>query len=185
MKIEVDLRCDVKASFFTPAQVKRAALKILRALGTKKGALSVWLVGDRKIRTINRKFLNHDYATDVISFGTNQGDSKKGTQPQLSLSNLKYIGEAGTAPTSHRRFLSLQCQSGQYCVPFFGNIVLSIDAIRRQAKEIGHSPRYELYFCLAHGILHLIGCDDKIKSDRERMFRKQKALLKNVWREKQ
>lgn len=147
MKIEVDLRCDVKASFFTPAQVKRAAQKILRALEYKKISLSVWLTGNRKIRAINRKFLNHDYPTDVIAFGA-----------------LTDVSSAHI---------------------FLGDIVLSVDTIRRQAKEMGHSPQYELYFCLAHGILHLMGYDDKIKADRERMFLKQKTLLKKFWREKQ
>ena len=33
--------------------------------------LNVLVTDDRRIRRINKKFLKHDYATDVISFGSN------------------------------------------------------------------------------------------------------------------
>ena len=32
------------------------------------------ITGDREIRRLNKKFLNHDHVTDVISFGLNEKD---------------------------------------------------------------------------------------------------------------
>lgn len=49
-------------------QLHRVASKILKTLRCKQAALSILLVSDRKIQPINKRYLNHDCATDVISF---------------------------------------------------------------------------------------------------------------------
>ena len=40
------------------------------------GSLSIVFVGTRRMRAINKKYLNHDYATDVLTFdfGRNSGE---------------------------------------------------------------------------------------------------------------
>lgn len=40
---------------------------------SKKRFVSVLLTNDKEIRAINKKFLKHDYATDVISFEAGSG----------------------------------------------------------------------------------------------------------------
>src|SRR5947207_2546141 len=45
------------------AKVRRLAVQILG-----KGNLSIAFVGNAAIRKINRRFLKHDFATDVIAF---------------------------------------------------------------------------------------------------------------------
>jgi len=40
--------------------------------------LSVSLVSDRRIRRLNKKFLNHDWATDVLAFPMEVGPSAEG-----------------------------------------------------------------------------------------------------------
>lgn len=44
------------------------ARRVLRAEGVRHAVVSIAFVGRRRIRTINRTYLGHDRATDVIAF---------------------------------------------------------------------------------------------------------------------
>ncbi len=48
--------------------VARAARVALERCSASPGSLSIRVVGDAAIRKLNRDFLGHDYATDVLSF---------------------------------------------------------------------------------------------------------------------
>src|SRR5260370_6627619 len=41
-----------------------------------------------------------------------------------------------------------------------GDVVISVETARRQAKAQGHSLRHEVEWLLLHGTLHLLGYDD-------------------------
>lgn len=58
-----------------------------------------------------------------------------------------------------------------------GDILISTDAARRQAKEEGHSLLTEVKILAIHGILHLLGYRDKKKKERGRMWKKTEELL--------
>ena len=64
----------------------------------------------------------------------------------------------------------------------FGDILISLDTARRQARGEGHPLLTELKILAIHGLLHLLGYDDRRKRDRERMWRKTEALLRKVER---
>jgi probable rRNA maturation factor len=53
----------------TAVWVRRIIAKTLKAERSNK-TIGVLVTGDRQIRRLNRRFLKHDYATDVISFET-------------------------------------------------------------------------------------------------------------------
>lgn len=57
-----------KAHPIPAAKIRRLASRILRGEKSNASSLSFAFVGNREIRKINRKFLRHDYATDVLSF---------------------------------------------------------------------------------------------------------------------
>lgn len=59
-----------------------------------------------------------------------------------------------------------------------GEIILSLEKTKTQAKENGKTFEYELYFLLAHGILHLMGYDHQNEETLERMWDIQKECLK-------
>jgi probable rRNA maturation factor len=50
------------------------AQRILSALGCPEAELSISIVGDRSIRTLNRDYLGRDKATNVISFAMQEGE---------------------------------------------------------------------------------------------------------------
>lgn len=58
-----------------------------------------------------------------------------------------------------------------------GDIYISIDKVKEQAKNYGHSELRELAFLTVHGFLHLLGYDHMNKKDEEIMFKKQELIL--------
>ena len=58
-----------------------------------------------------------------------------------------------------------------------GDIYISIDRARSQAKEYGHSLLRELSFLAVHGFYHLLGYDHQTKEEEKEMFQKQKEVL--------
>ena len=54
--------------------MRRVAQRILDALGCPEAELSVTIVGDRTIRTLNRDYLGRDKPTNVISFAMQEGE---------------------------------------------------------------------------------------------------------------
>ena len=58
-----------------------------------------------------------------------------------------------------------------------GDIYISVDKARKQAKEFGHSFLRELSFLTIHGLLHLLGYDHMTKEEEKIMFKKQDELL--------
>lgn len=62
-------------------------------------------------------------------------------------------------------------------VRILGDIYISIDKVRSQSEEYGHSFKRELSFLAVHGLLHLLGYDHMTKEDEEVMFQKQEEVL--------
>ncbi|MBQ9024440.1 MAG: rRNA maturation RNase YbeY [Bacilli bacterium] len=58
-----------------------------------------------------------------------------------------------------------------------GDIYISIDKAKEQAKEYNHSLKRELCFLMTHGFLHLLGYDHMKKEDEEIMFPLQEKIL--------
>ena len=58
-----------------------------------------------------------------------------------------------------------------------GDIYISIDRVKSQAKDYGHSEKREICFLVVHGILHLLGYDHMNTSDEKVMFSKQDKIL--------
>ena len=66
----VEVRFDRKVSGVSAAWVRKVVEK---TLGKKTHEVSVLITGDKQIRRINKRYLHHDDATDVISFGAGPG----------------------------------------------------------------------------------------------------------------
>lgn len=63
-------------------------------------------------------------------------------------------------------------------VNMLGEIYVSIDKMREQAREYNHSEKRELSFLCIHGLLHLLGYDHTLGEKEEKeMFDLQKEIL--------
>lgn len=58
-----------------------------------------------------------------------------------------------------------------------GDIYISVDKMKQQAIEYGHSELREMAFLTVHGLLHLLGYDHMTKEDEEVMFKEQELIL--------
>lgn len=58
-----------------------------------------------------------------------------------------------------------------------GDIFISIDHAKRQAKEYDHSFYREMCFLFTHGLLHLLGYDHMVEEDEKVMFALQDNIL--------
>jgi len=63
---------------------------------------------------------------------------------------------------------------------YLGEVIISVEQAVRVARSLGLRWQDELLLYLIHGILHLIGYDDRTRAGRRRMERKQKAMLKHL-----
>ena len=91
---------------------------------------------------------------------------------QMKELNYKYRGK--DTPTD---VLAFPMQARQY-PQLLGDVVISIETAKREAKMRGYGLDRELALYLAHGILHLLGYDDIKSSNRKLMRSKEIELLK-------
>lgn len=59
-----------------------------------------------------------------------------------------------------------------------GEIIIALDKIEQEAEKTGVSKYYQLYFLIAHGILHLLGFDHQTEEDYNFVVSVQKKALK-------
>jgi probable rRNA maturation factor len=64
--------------------------------------------------------------------------------------------------------------------PLVGQIVISADAARRQARRLGVSVDHELDLLVTHGTLHLVGYDDRDPVEADLMHRREHDILKDA-----
>jgi len=111
-----------------------------------RGLVSVAIVGDRRVRSLNRTYRGVDAPTDVLSFPFTAADR----------------AEAPSTP------------GGKAQARLLGDIVIARGVARRQAGRAGHSERTELRILALHGLLHLLGYDHE--RDRGEMRRLEERL---------
>jgi len=61
-----------------------------------------------------------------------------------------------------------------------GEVVISIDKAKEQARERGHSLRNELALLTIHGILHLLGYTDEEEDKKKIMQDKERKILQSL-----
>ena len=122
--------------------------------------VNVLFTDNAGIHEMNKEFREIDRPTDVLSFPMVEYEVPG------NFDNLEEEQEECFHPETGELLL--------------GDIVLSYDKIKEQAKEYGHSELRELCFLVAHSMLHLAGYDHMEDGEREQMERMQREILEKL-----
>ncbi len=148
------------------------------------GEVSVALVGDARMRALNRQYRRKDASTDVLSFRTDviPTDSVRISQRSRGPTSFNALGApppSAAARASRSRRLKAVARvraAGAPDVSVLGDIVIATGVARRQARDAGHSYQAELRVLALHGLLHLLGYDHHDSKDNGRMARVEAKL---------
>ena len=124
--------------------LKKIAETLLSDLQIEKAQLGINLVAAREMSVINETFLRHEGSTDVITFDY-ANDGRAG-------SPLPAGGAHGVSRTT-----------------MHGELFVCVDEAVLQAKEFKTTWQSEIARYLVHGVLHLLGHDDRRATARRRM----------------
>ncbi len=122
-----------------------------------EGKYSVYieLTDNTFIHSVNKEFRNTDCPTDVLSF------------PQYDFYDGEgYVDDEGLDPENDSALL--------------GDIIISLDKVKEQSLDYGHSFERELAFLSVHGFLHLLGFDHESKEREEKMYGTAEMILNNA-----
>ncbi len=64
--------------------------------------------------------------------------------------------------------------------PALGDIVISLERARDQARQFKHPLRREVALLTVHGLLHLLGHEDETEAGASAMWSRQKELLDKI-----
>jgi probable rRNA maturation factor len=119
------------------AEAVQRCLELRKAKRTdlrKSRELFVWLISDRRMALLHRRFLGQDGPTDVLTF-------------------------------QH------------------GEIFISVETARRNARAFGNSLMRELKLYIVHGLLHLHGFDDQSAAAARQMSAAQEKIVRATSRD--
>ena len=114
--------------------------------------MTITFTTPEEIRKINKKYRKIDKATDVLSF------------PMFEKAELD-------EKIKNKDFLYEDV---------LGDVIISIDKVREQAEEYGHSFERELSYMLVHGFYHLMGYDHIEEEDKKIMRPKEEKILNEL-----
>lgn len=107
--------------------------------------VSLAIVGDARIRALNKQYRGHDKTTDVLSFAGAEWEG-----------NL--LGEVIINPQEIKRLSKYK-------------EILEFLGFSYPPQNLKKTENYLFYFILVHGLLHLVGYDDHEESERQNMLK--------------
>lgn len=73
----IEVHNEQKNILVDQSEIEKIVCKILKKYKVERAELSIVIVTDRKIHEVNRKFLNHDFSTDVITFDLSDKETSR------------------------------------------------------------------------------------------------------------
>lgn len=123
--------------------------------------ISLTFVNDNDMKKLNKKYRDKNKPTDVLSF------------PMLDYVNRK------TYKDMDKEFIKQNINTETRSI-MLGDIVVSMETIRKQAKEFNNTIKKELLLMVIHSTLHLLGYDHMEESEKKVMFEKQLKILEGL-----
>ncbi len=63
---------------------------------------------------------------------------------------------------------------------YLGDVIISMQRARKQARAIRHKLQDEIHLLVVHGVLHLLGYDHDTPAKKQQMWIIQESILKNL-----
>lgn len=127
---------DVDLPVFKRRKISNWLKFVVTSQSKKIGNICFVFCSDNYLLEINKRYLNHDYFTDIITFD--------------------YV---------ENNLVS-------------GDIFVSLDRVLENSLDYNVSYNNELFRILIHGVLHLLGFNDKLEDDKVIMTEKEDFYLK-------
>ena len=119
--------------------------------------INLTLTDNEGIHIINKEYRDIDRATDVLSFPMLSYETPGDFSFLMDENDDDFNPDTGEA--------------------ILGDIIISVDKVREQAEEHGHSELREFAFLITHSMLHLFGYDHMEPEEAEVMENKQRQIL--------
>ncbi|MFM1545145.1 rRNA maturation RNase YbeY [Streptococcus mutans] len=143
-------------------EIKNQTLDILEFAAQKTGKedkeMAVTFVTNERSHELNLKYRDTNRPTDVISLEY---------KPESSLS----FDEEDLADDPDLAEMLAEFDS------YIGELFISVDKAKEQAREYGHSFEREMGFLAVHGFLHINGYDHYTPQEEKEMFSLQEEIL--------
>jgi len=153
---------------------QRVAKVVLKVVGIKnKTEISLAIVGDGRMRKLNKMYRGRNRVTDVLAF------ENKLVISYLAKAFPRLPAKGGSA-FGGKKGENIEFIEPPDNVKRLGEVIICYPRAKKQAKNLGHSLEKELTILLIHGILHLLGYQDErgeketkeMKDMEEKIFKK-------------
>ena len=155
MSFEIDISDSTSGQNVDLAKLEAALRHALAVEQVASAVLSISVVTNDEIHRLNRQHLQHDYATDVISFQLDWTSPNHATPPVVT------TGRSVDAAIE-------------------GEIVVSRHYAEEMAERCGWTLQDELTLYVIHGMLHICGYDDMSPSEKEIMRSRERFILNGL-----
>jgi len=136
---------------------------------------AVCIASDAALERANHRFRGKRAPTDVLSFPDDEGYVPDRVDRSLTVAAQKPTLSLGALWAHRERLQEVITQSETYRL---GDILISAQRARAQARRLGHTIETELEILLLHGLLHLLGEDHE--RDQGRMRRREQSWRRRL-----
>ena len=133
---------------------------------------------------LNRRKLERIVTFVLQTIGVNDAELSIVFTTDSKIKRLNLLYRKQNRPTDVLAFSMHEGKRLKKDSSILGDIVISVDRAREQAKRFKSSFKREIFLYIIHGLLHLVGYDDRKKSSRKRMYKKETQLLNLLWERK-